>query len=146
MFTIFMVGFPTMRMPFSFSCWMTFMTALFACLLDVAPTQTIFPVLKIKCAVLGFFNLKMAPGNFWGLYTTLGTALMMEFKSRDWLRLTEATTFTMLTLAFTLDNGNSLILLCSVICCNDKCFGQRFGFEVSKRHQYLQWESEASIR
>ena len=76
--------------------------------------QDIF--IKVYCNLNGFNqNLKFSSSSV--------AALMMEFKSRDWLRLTEATMFTMLTLAFTLDNVNSLILLCTVLCCNDKCFG-----------------------
>ena len=76
---------------------MTLMTALFACFSDFAPTQTIFPEPKMRFAVLGFLSLKTMPGNCSGLYSTAGKALTMEFRSRVWLRVTDATTFTMVT-------------------------------------------------
>ena len=40
-----------------------------------------FPVLKIRIAVLGFFNLKTKPGNFSGRYSTKGFPLTTAFRS-----------------------------------------------------------------
>lgn len=97
MFTTCIVGFPLIRMPLLLSCCMTFMTAFFACFSDLEPTQTIFPEPKMRFAVLGFLSLKTMPGNCSGLYSTAGKALTMEFRLRVWLRVTEATTFTMFT-------------------------------------------------
>ena len=59
------------------------------------------PELNIKVAVLGFFSLKTRPGNCSGLYSTFGNAFTTEFKSIRCLRIAEATTFSILTLALT---------------------------------------------
>jgi len=58
--------------------------------------QTIFPELKIRVAVLGFFSLYTSPGNCSGLYSTPGKTRTMEFRSMFCFRVADATTFSIL--------------------------------------------------
>ena len=65
----------------------------------MAPVQTIFPELKIRVAVFGFFSLKTSPGNWSGWYSTSTKFFVISFRSTLWFIEAEATTFSMLTIA-----------------------------------------------
>ncbi len=57
MFTTLISGLPGIIIPLLFSSLTTFLIALCASLDDLAPVQTIFPVLKIRIEVLGLLIL-----------------------------------------------------------------------------------------
>jgi len=58
--------------------------------------HTILPVLKMSVAVLGRLSLNTRPGNRLGLYSTFLKIFTMSSKLNFWLRVTDATTFTIL--------------------------------------------------
>ena len=83
--------------PFRSFCT-TVLTAFIANSSDFAPVHTIFPVRKIKVAVLGFFNLKTNPGNWSGWYSVSGNFWVKSIRSIFWSTEAEATTFSILTI------------------------------------------------
>src|ERR1022692_3838762 len=67
---------------------------------DFAPVQTIFPELTVRVAVFGFLSLKTSPRNWSGWYSTSTKFLVIWLRSTLWFIEAEATTFSMLTIAF----------------------------------------------
>jgi len=102
MFWIFTIGFSVIWIPSLRSSLTTFSTALRDSFSDLAPVQTILPVLKIKVAVFGFLSLKTKPGNTLGLYSVCGNFSTIFCKSIFWLSDTEATMFCMQMIGFRL--------------------------------------------
>ena len=102
MFWMLTTGFSVIWMPWLLSSLTTFSTALRDSFSDLAPVQTIFPVPKIRVAVLGFLRRKTSPGNTLGLYSVWGNFSTICCRSIFWFRDTEATMFWMAIVGFLL--------------------------------------------
>src|SRR5213594_4039732 len=103
-FWIMISGLPMITIPSLFSSSTTLNTAFRAWPSDFAPVHTIFPELKIRVAVFGFFNRYTRPGNCSGRYSTPGKTRTIALRSIRWFRVAEATTFSMLMNALPLSD------------------------------------------
>src|SRR3989337_856472 len=86
-------GLSVMGIPSLLSSLTTLSTALRDSFSDLAPVHTIFPVPKIKVAVLGFLRRNTSPGKTLGLYSVWGNFSTIFCRSIFWFRDTEATMF-----------------------------------------------------
>jgi hypothetical protein len=69
MFRILVDGILEIGIPWFLNSSATFFRARFESFSDLAPVQTILPVLKMRVVVFGFFSLKTSPGKRSGLYS-----------------------------------------------------------------------------
>jgi hypothetical protein len=93
MFWIIITGLPKIIIPPSLSSLTTLLIADLASFSDLAPVQTILPVLNMSVAVFGRLSRNTSPGNLFGQYSVFLKFLRISFRLKVWLSVAEATTF-----------------------------------------------------